>query len=120
MRGFFVVFFPHSAQKLLCAMLDLKDVLDALDTGRWVSLAFVKADRTRGAGGEIVRLPRCRQKVHTAGSAGSPSGANTPAGGAKKAPNHKEHGTRNLILPNGGMCKVHYRAIFQFQGKPVL
>ena len=37
-----------------------------------------------------------------------------------KFPNHEEHETRNIVLPNGEIKKIRTRSIHYFNNKPVV
>ena len=100
-------------------MLDLRAALDLFDSGKWVSLAFVCADKTKGTYGKIVRLPRCRKLTRSAN--GMSSSKKEPyAHNASKNPNHDEHFTRNVLLPNGSKRKFHFRLLFAINGQKLV
>jgi hypothetical protein len=105
----------------LSKALDLMDLLD--DDGKPLKfhLKFVTADRIRRTGGEIIEIQsgkKCvsnrngktvfdtRQKVDE-----NPSNS--------RQPNHWVNSTRNIILPNGGIRKVHIRLIIEFNNQKV-
>lgn len=101
-------------------MLDLKDALDLLDTGQWVSIAYVSYDEKRGTAGNIIRLKRCRLLTGEASNT-SPRAAGTqsvPIG--RKNPNHYDHATRNVKLANGQLRKFHIRLLFAINNKKIL
>ncbi len=105
----------------LSAALDLMDQLD--DDGKPVKfhVKFVTADRIRRTGGEIIEIPCARKCV------GNRNGK-TVFDTRQKAdenpsisrqPNHWVNSTRNIILPNGGIRKVHIRLIIEFNNQKV-
>jgi len=107
----------------------LSDVLNLMDQigddGKPISfqMKFVKADRTRGTGGEIIEIPSGR-KVISKDKKGNPvfdlrpkTKASDPS--VKKDPRHWVNATRNILLENGEIRKVHIRLIIQFNQQKV-
>jgi hypothetical protein len=105
----------------LGAALDEMDQFD--DDGKPVRfhVKFVTADRIRRTGGEIIEIPSGRKCV------GNRNGK-TVFDSRQKAdenpsisrqPNHWVNSTRNIILPNGGIRKVHIRLIIEFNNQKV-
>src|SRR5699024_9871092 len=98
----------------------LPDVLRELDSGEPFDMKFVKADRRRGTGGEIVEV-RKWVKVQTEERASAYT--TMPSGGGKnKRPNHHHHKTLNIMNLRNPKTKrkVHIRLICEFNGKQVL
>lgn len=92
-----------------------------LESGNWVSLGYVGYDRKQRKYGHIVRLPRCRisrsanirevQEMERFGD--SPTAV-------RKAQNHSEHFTRNVVTDSGAKRKLHLRLLFQINNQRVL
>lgn len=82
-------------------MIDLQQALSIIECGDWFGpLRFIKANLTKGSGGEVVeiakaRLCRRREKAIIAKS------------DYNKSANHHYHFTRNIELPNGEIRKIH-------------
>ncbi|MCX6267044.1 MAG: hypothetical protein NTW16_06765 [Bacteroidetes bacterium] len=105
----------------LSKALDLMDQLD--DDGKPVRfhVKFVTADRIRRTGGEIIEIPSVRKCV------GNRNGKTVfdirqkadenPS--ISRQPNHWMNSTRNILLPNGGIRKVHIRLIIEFNNQKV-
>lgn len=100
-------------------MIDLKQALQIIDGGDWLSIAYVKADKKKGEAGEIVRLQKARiaRNFTARESAFSVKDAEP---GTKKNPNHGEHFTRNFQLQNGQIRKAHAALIFEINGEQIL
>ncbi|MDP1624104.1 MAG: hypothetical protein Q8M08_17410 [Bacteroidales bacterium] len=105
----------------LSAALDLMDQLDGEGKPVNFHVKFVTADRIRRSGGEIIEIQSGRKCV------GKRSGK-TVFDSRKKAdenpsisrqPNHWVNSTRNILLPNGGIRKVHIRLIIEFNNQKV-
>ena len=95
-------------------MPDLKDALDLLETGARVSIAYVGFDEHRGTAGDIIRIDACRLVKRTTPES-APSGSGST--GRKRKPNHYDHGTRNVRMPNGRTRKFHIYLLFAINGK---
>ena len=107
----------------------LSDVLDLMDQigddGKPIpfQMKFVKADRTRGTGGDIIEIHSGR-KVISKDKKGNPVFDLRPkvqasATSTKKDPRHWVNATRNILLENGEIRKVHIRLIIQFNQQKV-
>ncbi len=101
--------------------LDLMDRLDDDGKPERFHVKFVTADRIRRSGGEIIEIPSGRKCV------GNRNGK-TVFDSRQKAdhnssisrqPNHWVNSTRNIILPNGGIRKIHIRLIIEFNNQKV-
>jgi hypothetical protein len=102
-------------------MLDLKAALDLFDSGKWLSVAFVTYDDKRGTAGEIIRIKRCRKLTRTTKSSRSTGkGKGFLPSESPRDPNHDEHFTRNVLLPNGGIRRFHFRLLFVINGEKLL
>lgn len=98
--------------------ITFQDALATIDSGAWVSMEVVTADLKRKTGGDWLKLPRCRKNPRRLpeeryADQGVPS---TP----KRSPRHYENSTRNMLLPNGLLVKVHLRLIRKLNGATVL
>ena len=105
----------------LSKALDLMDQLD--DDGKPVKfhVKFVTADRIRRTGGEIIEIPSGRKCV------GNRNGKTVFDTRQRKdenpsisrPPNHWKNSTRNILLPNGGIRKVHIRLMIEFNNQKI-
>ena len=105
----------------LSKALDLMDLLD--DDGKPVKfhVKFVTADRMRRTGGEIIEIHSGRKCV---GNRNGKTVFDTRLKADEnpsisRQPNHWMNSTRNIILPNGGIRKVHIRLIIEFNNQKV-
>ena len=103
--------------------ISIKEILEWMDSGRPFSLTYVTADSRRGTGGSLVSYRR----VQKTGYAVKDKTRLTPAVQKRydqqidgKNPNHFEHFTRNIILPNREVRTVHIDLITHFNEKKVL
>ena len=105
----------------LSKVLDQMDQLD--DDGKPVrfQVKFVTANRMLKTGGEIIEIVDGRKCVgkrrgemvfDTRKSSQDPSAISRP-------PNHTANSTRNILLPNGGIRKVHIRLIIEFNNQKI-
>jgi hypothetical protein len=104
----------------------LKEVLETMDKvdkdgkAQPFDMKFVTANRKAGTGGEIIEIEHGRKCV------GKRSGkvvfderkASTEPKKSKN-PHHFDNSTRNILLPNGQIRKVHIRLIIEFNKKKV-
>jgi len=107
----------------LSEVLDLMDQIGDDGKPRPFQMKFIKADRTRGTGGEILELLQGR-KVVSKDKQGNPVFDLRPkvqpsASTLKKDPRHWVNATRNIILENGEIRKVHIRLIIEFNHQKV-
>ena len=91
-----------------------------MDSGEPFSLMAITCDQHKKSGGEEVFFPEARKH-----NAVSPLERKQIAKAQPKTPlitdpRHFENSTRNLVLPNGQIRKVHIRLIRQFNGQTVL
>ena len=104
-------------------IITLENVLKAMerrnDRGEPVafSITFVQADRHRRTGGKVVtyhfaRLAKNAKQATAAQKTGTP--------GAKRLQKHWQNATRNLLLQNGEIRKIHIRLIVKFNDQPVI
>ncbi len=94
--------------------MELKD-----GTGKPVpfDIEFVKADRKKKTGGEIVALEKVVLSKNQDKESPEAKSASEPG---HKSPNHWQNSTRNLkILSSNHIRKVHIRLITKFNGQKV-
>lgn len=85
-------------------IITLKDCLKQMQNGFPFTVTVVKADRKRGSGGEMRTYVNCILKHSPKDSVA----------------NHFQHQTRNLLLANKELRKIHIRLIVQFNGARVI
>jgi len=101
--------------------ITLQKVLSFIDTGASFSIAFVTTDITRNTGGEWIEITDCRKHEFITGREKAKIAKAAPVTGMLyRDPKHYENSTRNLILRNGEIRKLHIRLIRRFNGKTVL
>ncbi len=111
----------------LLEVIRLKEVLQRLDTSAEpFSISYVKLDRRKKKGGEIVRFEKCLATRSRAKGTRSdkiriikiqPS----PEPKATKKPNHFANATRNVqVLPSFVIRKLHIWLILEFNGMKVI
>lgn len=103
-------------------VLEIMDTLDGQGKPFRFQMKYITANRLQGTGGEIIELKdvcKCSGKTKQ----GKPifaSKKNFPSNDhASKDPRHWTHSTRNILLPNGQIRKVHIRLIIEFNNKKV-
>ena len=106
----------------------LSDVLKEMDridgSGKPVSfdIKFVTSNRKLGTGGEIIEIKGARKCVEIKGgevvidTRKSATPGEVPV---SRNPHHWINSTRNLLLPNGRIRKVHIRLIIGFNNQKV-
>jgi len=106
----------------LSEVLDLMDQVGEDRKPVAFQIKFVKADRTRGTGGEILEVKSGR-KVIGKDKKGKPVFDLRPnqASGTslKKDPRHWVNATRNILFENGEQRKLHIRLIIEFNQQKV-
>lgn len=83
------------------------------------NLKFVTCDRKRGTGGEIIEIVGGRKCVGVRNGKVVYDKRKIEVQGPTKDPRHWVNATRNIVLPNGGIRKVHIRLIIEFNGQKV-
>ncbi len=86
-------------------------------------IRFVTADRSLGTGGDIIEISNGRKCVGL-NKVGSPvfdlrSKKPSTESRIKKDPHHWVNSTRNILLENGKIRKVHIRLIIEFNKQKV-
>jgi len=130
---FIVVLYFFALPEYPCAMnhgyIRLCDVLNQMDQigpdGKpsKFQIRFVTADRSLGIGGEIIELFNCCKCVGL-NKQGSPvfdlrTKNSSSDSRIKKDPHHWINATRNILLENGKIRKVHIRLIIEFNNQKV-
>lgn len=102
-------------------MIKHSDMLRRMEHGEVFTLQYVKYDRRRKTGGELVTLENCRK--HQAGRTNTgqarPEGAIPAQRIEKWNPNHTVNGTINIKTNGGHIKKVHTRLIVKFNQQEV-
>lgn len=106
----------HENLKMEMAIITLREALKEMETGNLFSISFVTADKSRQTGGDIIQLENCR--IRTKEEKEDVFKSSVPQKGKKQ--NHATHSTRNIILANGKIRKVHIRLILQFNGQNLI
>lgn len=97
--------------------ITLKEAIEMMDSGAYFSIDFVTADMRRGTGGEWIHLPRCRKNPRQ--TKAEKEAEKMRVLRPKRDPRHYENSTRNLLLANGEIRKVHLRLIRKINGRVV-
>lgn len=97
--------------------ITLQDVIALIDSGQWMALEVVTADLKRGTGGEWIKLDRCRKNPKLTPTERTLARMKQPAvQPPKRDPRHYENSTRNMLLANGMIMKIHLRLIRKVNG----
>lgn len=109
----------------LPGVISLTDVLKQMENDTPFALTFVTYDKRRGTSGELIDVENARctfKRSERNKAANMPTVPNAEVVDAPKTrkPNHWENATRNIILNNRQVRKVHIRLITHFNGKTVL
>src|ERR1043165_7573578 len=103
--------------------LNLKEALEELHSGEWLSLRCFTADVLKGTGGKVIEFVKCRiLRSHPVNVPGAKESVATMAApdGEGKDPRHNIHFTRNVELQNRQIRKVHPILIQQINNQTVL
>jgi len=98
--------------------ITIKEMLEYMDSGRPFDLSYVTADRRRGTGGQLLSATRAR-KTGTAARDGQKLTASVVSAAARN-PQHAEHFTRNIVLRDRTVKKIHPDLVTKFNGRVVL
>lgn len=99
------------------------EVLKLADTGEPFQMVFVTADRRRGTGGELIEVKDWVKMSARTPEESRPGQKRKKNPLMRKAPNHYEHKTINIINPTNKKLhphKVHIRLIQFFNHKRVI
>lgn len=106
----------------------LWDVLEQMDRfdnqGKSVKfqVKFVTANRDHGTGGEIIEIKdgrKCSGKTKSGEPIFQKAKTVPVKDSVSRNPNHWVNSTRNILLPNGQIRKVHIRLIIEFNHQKV-
>jgi hypothetical protein len=102
-------------------VLEIMDKLDRNNNPVRFDIKFVTADRAKQIGGEIIELKDVCKCVGKRNGKVVFDTRNAKSEIAKipKAPKHWVNSTRNLLLSNGQIRKIHIRLIIGFNGQKV-
>jgi len=107
----------------LSEVLNQMDQIGPDDKPSKFQIRFVTADRSLGTGGEIIEISNGRKCVglNKQGSPVFDLRAKSPSADTriKKDPHHWINATRNILLENGKIRKVHIRLIIEFNNQKV-
>lgn len=86
--------------------MNLKRAVEIIDGGAWITgLRYITADVNKGKGGQVIEFRKCRlvkKQINSKSASGSSEGVR-----GVRNPNHHLHFTRNMMLPNNQIRKVH-------------
>lgn len=99
--------------------IDTKSALDILDSGQWVSIAYVSYDKRKGESGRIIRINDCRIIVPN-GKGGENEARTATKNEILKNPLHSKHFTRNVVTKHGLTRKLHIRLLFAINGNAII
>ncbi|HYC28386.1 MAG TPA: hypothetical protein VEB42_06205 [Chitinophagaceae bacterium] len=98
----------------------LAEALALLESGQLVSLRYITANTSKGAGGKVVELARVKIARNTEAKKAAAS-KEPPAGKTEgKDPRHRFHFTRNIELQNRAIRTVYPILITHINGQTVL
>jgi hypothetical protein len=100
--------------------ITLKEVLAFMDTGAPFAIAFVTADKKRKKGGEWIEVDNCSKHEFVTSREKARMEKAQPTTEWSRNPNHFQNSTRNLMLQNSLIRKVHIRLLRRFNGKTIL
>jgi len=105
----------------LLNVLEQMDQFDGAGMPVKFDIKFVTADRIRKTGGEIIEIKQgCKCVGKKKGKVIFDTRlAPTDIPKSPKDPNHWINQTRNILLPNGQIRKIHIRLIIEFNGQKV-
>lgn len=86
--------------------MDLKQAIQTIEAGAWLSIRFITADVKKGTGGKVIELAKCRI-ARNRNPLLAKIKEHAEELGLKRDPAHHLHFTRNLELPNKQIRKVH-------------
>ena len=105
----------------LSKALQLMHMVDENNKPVKFQVKFVTANRKLKTGGEIIEIASGRKCI------GKRNGemvfdtrpSKTDVSTISRPPNHTANSTRNILLPNGGIRKVHIRLIIEFNNQKI-
>ena len=97
----------------------LSESLAILESGQWCSLRYITANTSKGSGGKVIELAKCKiARRQTGNTSGNKSAASFSTDG--KDPNHRYHFTRNIELQNKSIRTVYPILITHINQQAVL
>ncbi|MGA3014682.1 MAG: hypothetical protein ABSD71_11705 [Bacteroidales bacterium] len=103
-------------------VLEIMDTLDGQGKPFRFQMKYVTANRLLGTGGEIIELKdgcKCSGKTKQGKPIFSEKKNFSTNDKVSKDPRHWTNSTRNILLSNGQIRKVHIRLIIEFNNKKV-
>lgn len=101
-------------------VIQLREVLDTIESGKPFDITFITADRKKGTGGEIKRYTGWVKCDLAAMPEPVLRRNRIPVNSLKEAA-HRLHKTKNIMNPvTRDIRKVHIRLITEFNGKRVV
>lgn len=101
-------------------VIEIMDRVDSDDKPVLFDIKFVTIDNKRDTGGQIIEVNKARKCIGKRnGKVVFDSRKPASADKVKKDPHHWENATRNILLQNGQIRKIHIRLIIEFNGKKV-
>lgn len=100
---------------------NLSEALQIIHSGDPFSLKWVTADKQRNRGGEIIEIQGARlSSLKNYKPVAKREQKGVDGMKISKDPHHWINGTRNILLSNGKIRKVHIQLILEINGKKVL
>ncbi|MFY0628690.1 MAG: hypothetical protein JXR07_20525 [Reichenbachiella sp.] len=84
------------------------------------SIQFCTLNKKKKEGGQLITVDKAILSWNTGGATTPKNDQPTKANVAGKKPNHYRNRTRNLVLPNNEIRKVHISLITEFNGQEVI
>lgn len=101
--------------------ITLQQALETMDGSAPFSIDFVTCNKARKTGGEWIHLDNARTHNYISKNETARLAKTQPAADVvNKDPRHYQNSTRNLMLSNGEIRKIHIRLIRKLNGKTVL
>lgn len=100
----------------------LPEALALLQSGQWCSLRYITANTSKGSGGKVIELAKCKIARRQSEAVKSDSGNKSAAifSHVEKNPNHGFHFTRNIELQNKAIRTVYPILITHINHQAVL
>jgi hypothetical protein len=96
--------------------LNLKEAIQHIESGLWLSLSFITADLKKGTGGKLVDVPKCRIARNPAAN----KQASLKPREVQRNANHSFNMTRNVELANKRIITIHPLLVTQINNQPVI
>lgn len=107
---------------MIACSVRLSEVLRQMEEGEErFTIRFVKADKRRKTGGQIVEWHNCQLSKRRVGGARRPVVAADVADAPRHQPDHYRNATRNIVQGNSSQPrKVHIWLLLSFNGQQVM